>query len=214
MVATAAALFAAFWIGLGFLILWSDVRAHRRVGPLSTRPTAIQSLEDGHCAKLVGKLRLGEQTVSAPLSGRTCAAYQVETARRRRMRWRQVDVQAKQAGFYVDDGTGEVFVPGEVPVTLHLEVDGRYRGGRKRAAAALSRWLAPHREEDPRAALRCDEATLPDGVKVAVFGRVRKRPSSSGNGPDERAYRERPFEFVVEPADDAVHISDMRTALG
>ncbi len=211
MLASAAALFAALWIALGLAILASDVRAHRRAGPLTKRPTRIADLVDGATAKLVGRLHLGDETLHAPLSGRQCAAYEVRVDRRRRLRWRECERRRGQSGFYLDDGSGEVFVPVDGPLRLQLEVDGRYWSG-KRATRALARFLGGLAEDDPQARFRCDEATIGEGAKVAVYGSFRRQPARQEQG--ERPYRERAFEFVAEPADGAIHVSDVRAALG
>lgn len=211
MLASAAALFAALWILLGLSILASDMRAHRRAGPLVRRPTRIADLVDGTPAKLVGRLHLGDETLRAPLSGRECAAYEVRVDRRRRLRWRECERRRGQSGFYVDDGSGEVFVPVDGPLRLQLEVDSRYWSG-KRATRALARFIGVLAKADPKARFRCDEATLGEGAKVAIYGSFRRQPARHENG--ERPYRERAFEFVAEPADGAIHISDARAALG
>ncbi|HJL03075.1 MAG TPA: hypothetical protein RMH85_08195 [Polyangiaceae bacterium LLY-WYZ-15_(1-7)] len=214
MAATAAALFVAFWICVGLSIAWVDYRAYRRAGPLHGRPTPIAELEDGREAKLVGTVRLAEQGLKAPVSGRPCAGWVMRVARRSWLRWKPLKTDRRATGFYLDDGTGEVFVPlDDANVRVSLVTGARYttrrRGKIRRALRAV---LGEVRQAHPRARIRCDEGAIVEGTRVAVYGRVRRRPDAR---PEKvEAYRTRPYAYVLEAADEGLHLSDDRAALG
>jgi len=215
MAAVSASIFGSFWVALGLVILLADFRAFRRAGPLRRKRTCVDELEDGAAAKLVGIVRLGDETLRAPLSGRSCAGWQVATAARKLFRWRPVAQKRGAAGFYLDDGTGEVFVPLDGEVALDLSVAARaHKPKRGRVPRKLRGLLANHLDGDqqPRA-YRCEEQTITDGMRVAVYGVFRSRPDQRAES--ARSYRGRSYCFVAETeADEGVHISDDRATLG
>jgi len=215
MAAISASIFGSFWVALGLVILLADIRAFRRAGPLRRKRTRVADLEDGAAAKLVGVVRLGGETLRAPLSGRSCAGWQVATAARNLFRWRPVDRNRSCAGFYLDDGTGEVFVPLDGEVELDLSVAARaHKGKRSRVPNKLQPLLSNHIEADERPrAYRCEEQTITDGMRVAVYGIFRSRPDQRPES--ARSYRGRSYCFVAETdADEGVHVSDDRATLG
>lgn len=215
MAAVSASIFGSFWIALGLIILMADIRAFRRAGPLRRKRTRVAELEDGRAAKLVGVVRLGSERLRAPLSGRSCAGWQVATAARRLLRWRPVGTERGSAGFYLDDGTGEVFVPLDDEVELDLCVAARsHRRKGGRVPQKLKALIGPQvaADERPRA-YRCEERTLTDGMRVAVYGVFRSRPD--GRPESARSYRGRSYCFVAETgAPEGVHVSDDRATLG
>ena len=215
MAAVSASIFGSFWVALGLIILLADVRAFRRAGPLRRKRTRVADLEDGQPAKLVGIVRLGSETLRAPISGRTCAGWQVATTARRLFRWRPIAATRGAAGFYLDDGTGEVFVPLDDEAALNLSVAAR---AHKRKRGPLPGKLRPligslvDAEERPRT-YRCDEHTITDGMRVAVYGVFRSRPDQRPES--ARSYRGRSYCFVAETdAAEGVHVSDDRATLG
>ncbi len=215
MAAVSASIFGSFWVALGLIILLADVRAFRRAGPLRRKRTRVADLEDGKPAKLVGIVRLGAETLKAPLSGRACAGWQVATAARRLFRWRPVGTCRGTAGFYLDDGTGEVFVPLDGDVTMDLAVGARaHKRKRGRLPSKLGPLIGPLVEADPRpTSYRCDEHTITDGMRVAVYGLFRSRPDQRPES--ARSYRGRSYCFVAETdAAERIHVSDDRATLG
>lgn len=215
MAAVSASIFGSFWIALGLFILLADVRAFRRAGPLRRKRTRVADLEDGRAAKLVGVVRLGSETLQAPLSGRACAGWRVAVVARRLFRWRPVGTTRGDAGFYLDDGTGEVFVPLVDAVALDLCVGAR---GRKSKRGKVTKKLEPligaqvDADEQPRA-YRCDEQTITEGMRVAVYGVFRSRPDQRPES--ARSYRGRSYCFVAETdTSEGVHVSDDRATLG
>lgn len=215
MAAVSASIFGSFWVALGLIILLADVRAFRRAGPLSRKRTRVADLEDGRPAKLVGIVRLGSETLRAPLSGRACAGWQVATKARRLFRWRPVGTTRGSAGFYLDDGTGEVFVPLDGEAALDLSVAARtHKRKRARLPQKLKPLLGPHVDADERPrTYRCDEQTITDGMRLAVYGVFRSRPDQRPES--ARSYRGRTYCFVAETdAAEGVHVSDDRATLG
>ncbi|MEO0325804.1 MAG: hypothetical protein AAF447_22825 [Myxococcota bacterium] len=213
MAATAGLLFIGFWIAVGFGILLADLRAYRRAGPLQARPVRVEELEDGMAAKLVGTLRLPAKALRAPVSGRPCAGYEVRIAQKRRFWWRDVGTRREAGGFYLDDGTGEVFVPLSEETSLQLITAARYtKNQRRRGPKAVRRLLDSWLTEEPAASYRCDEGALVDGQRVAVYGVFRRRPDQRPASVDD--YRSRPQHFVAEPGADRVYVSDLRESLG
>jgi hypothetical protein len=213
MAAISASVFGSFWVALGLVILLADIRAFRRAGPLRRKRTRVADLEDGTAAKLVGIVRLGGETLRAPLSGRSCAGWQVATAARNLLRWRPVARNRRTAGFYLDDGTGEVFVPLDGEVELDLSVAARvHKSKRGRVPKRLRGLLASYVESDERPrAYRCEEQMITDGMRVAVYGVFRSRPDQRPES--ARSYRGRSYCFVTETEAD-VHVSDDRATLG
>ena len=215
MAAVSASIFGSFWVALGLIILLADIRAFRRAGPLRRQRTRVADLKDGRPAKLVGVVRLGDETLRAPISGRACAGWQVKTAARRRFRWRPIAATRAVAGFYLDDGTGEVFVPLDDAAALDLSVAARTH---KRTRHPLPGKLRPligslvDGEPHPRS-YRCEEHTLTEGMRVAVYGVFRSRPDRRPES--ARSYRGRSYCFVAETdAPEGIHVSDDRATLG
>jgi len=215
MLTLAATLFMSFWISVGLSILIADVRAYRRHGPLHTRPTTVAELEDGCAGKLVGTVRLADAPVKAPVTGRACAAYVLRVAARNKLlRWKPVHTEQAAGGFYLDDGTGEVFVPLE-NAQLLLGVDARKtESSRSRRTSRNLRRLLRRIDDEAGAArvYRCDEGALVDGNKVAVYGTFRKVPDSRPSEAED--YRSRAYRFEAAPGQAPVFVSDDRAALG
>ncbi|MEM9074064.1 MAG: GIDE domain-containing protein [Myxococcota bacterium] len=211
MAATAAALFVSFWIMLGLSILLADVSAYRRTGPLHKPPRAIEKLDDGEEVKLVGTVRLADDALKAPVSGKPCAGYEVRVARRRLMRWRPVRVARERVGFFLDDGTGEVFVRLDEGAQVQLVTSARYRASRK-LRRSIRGVLGNLLQEAPARSYRCDEGALTEGARVAVYGVARQ--VSDARPEREDGYRARRYRFVVESAREGLYVSDERAALG
>jgi hypothetical protein len=169
---------------------WSRAeRAHAR---------SIAHSPNGARVKLTGKLVLGEDCLTSPLSGRSCAGFRalVEPTRGPRL-----IEEARFAGFSLDDGTGRVRVDltdAIVDVTLDhvwhagtLDPEDRFD---------IERFLAMHLDAaslppDVRASLVYREGTLSAGETVTVVG-VLSLPRLEGRSP----YRDTSAERVVSGA--------------
>jgi len=207
--------FGLFWMSIGLSILFFDVRAWRRAGPMQVKPRPVSELADGDVAKLVGTVRLLDEDeeaepLRAPVSGRPCAGFELRVARRGLIRWRSLATAREGRGFYLDDGTGAVLVPLDDDVKVELCTAARsHEGEGGRVRRALRRYVAPFVHEG---AVRCDEGLLAPGALVAVYGRMRERPDPRPSR--EGDYRRRPYRFVVEPSHDGLLVSDDRAVLG
>ena len=209
MAAAAFGFFASF-LFFALSILVADWFAFRKGGPLQKRRTRIGDVEEGRAVKLVGTVRLGDQTVRAPVSGRECAGYEIRIARRMRLRWRDVKRTRAGVGFYLDDGSGEVFVPLDAGVRVQLCTSMRVR--RSKLRARVRRILGGLLDEAPARAYRCDEGLLTPGSRVAVYGVVRTHPEHRQERLD--AYRTGKYCYVLEPAEEGLYVSDDRAAFG
>ncbi|MCA9614669.1 MAG: hypothetical protein H6724_04275 [Sandaracinus sp.] len=207
--------FGLFWISIGLSILFVDLRAWRRAGPMQVRPKAVEALHDGEEAKLVGTVQLleesdGGEPLRAPVSGRLCAGFELRLARRGWLRWLPLARTREGRGFYLDDGTGAVLVPWNEDVRIELCTAARsHEGKRGRVRRALRPHVAPFLSSG---AVRCDEGLLVPGARVAVYGRVRERPDQRPS--QDGSYRVRPYRFVLEPSRDGLLVSDDRAVLG
>lgn len=207
--------FGLFWISIGLSILFFDLRAWRRAGPLQVKPRTVRELSDGEVAKLVGTVRLLDEDedaepIRAPVSGRTCAGFELRVARRGLLRWLPLATAREGRGFYLDDGTGAVLVPLDDEVKIELCTAARSHEGRRgRVRRALRSYVAPFLREG---AVRCDEGLLVPGALVAVYGRMSERPDARPSRDGD--YRRRPYRFVVEPSQDGLIVSDDRAVLG
>lgn len=208
--ATAALTFFFSFFLFTFSVLLADILAFRRAGPLHEKHTKIRDLEEGRPVKLVGTVRLSEQSVCAPVSGRECAGYEIRVARKKRLRWHDVKRERAGVGFYLDDGSGEVFVPFDERAHVQLCTSMRIR--RPKLRARMRRLLGGLLEEAPARAYRCDEGLLTPGSRVAVYGVVRTLPEDRQERLD--SYRSEKFRWVLEPADEGLHVSDDRAAFG
>jgi hypothetical protein len=193
--ATAAALRARFA---------RDARAWARAEQAHAR--SIAHAPDGALVKLTGTLVLGEDGLTAPLSGRACAGFRalVEPTRGPRL----VE-EARFAGFSLDDGTGRVRVDltgAIVDVTLDhvwhagaLDPEDRFD---------LERFLATHLDAaaisaDGRATLVYREGALTPGETVTVVG-VLSPPRLEERSP----YRDPSAERVVAGVGAPLLVSD------
>lgn len=207
--------FGLFWMSVGLSILLADMWAWRRAGPLQVKPSRVDELRDGDEAKLVGTVRLLDEVeegepLRAPVSGRTCAGFELRIARRGLLRWSPLGVAREGRGFYLDDGTGAVLVPLDDEVRVDLCTAARsHEGKRGRVRRRLRRYVEAWIGEGP---VRCDEGLLVPGARVAVYGRMRERPDARPS--QEGHYRTRPYRFVVEAARDGLLVSDDRAVLG
>lgn len=208
--ATAAFTFFSSFLVFAFSLLIADWLSFRRAGPLQAKRTPIKDVEEGTAVKLVGTVRLSEERVKAPVSGRECAGYEVRVARKKRMRWRPVKSERRGVGFFLDDGSGEVFVPLNDETSVRLCTSMRVR--RNKYRSAVRRVLGGLLDEAPARAYRCDEGVLTPGSRVAVYGIVRTVPERRQDRLS--TYRSGEFQYVLEPADEGLHVSDDRAAFG
>ncbi|MBX3249245.1 MAG: hypothetical protein KF901_18855 [Myxococcales bacterium] len=209
MLTAGFSLFALSWLFMAVGIAVMDVRARRRAGPLEVTPVPVEALKDGTVAKIVGTVHLAEdvEPLEAPVSGRRCAGWVLRLARRGFFRWRMEQERRGARGFFVDDGTGLVFVSLDEQAHLDLCTAARAHAEPGRKLAARLRPFVKELIAD--GAVRCDEGLLTEGTRVAVYGVARRRPDGEPNH-----YRGRGFAFFLEGGAEGLRVSDDRAVLG
>lgn len=191
-------------------------RARRLLGRAERTP--IASAPEAP-VKIAGRLRLTGTSLRAPLSGRTCALYDVQVVEKGRVD--KVIIEDRLAcDFLVDDGTGTALVRagggGTGRPGGHLELaivrDARYTSGILDAATPeLERYLSTFGEKSfgvfTNRNLTYREGVFEPGERVVVYGRARREPD-----PDAAAqgagYRDRPTRLVIEPLAGKIWLSD------
>jgi hypothetical protein len=181
--------------------------------------TSIASVQDGQICRLAGKLTLASEPLIAPLSGRSCAYYEVTLEEYeppqtggpryggdwggwapRRFDWQSQD-------FYIEDETGRALIRQSKPnVVLDIDVKAKARRFGKTPPELtdyLDRLMA--RADAPiirnKKRLRVYEGVLEAGELINVRGLCRWESSS-----DEKDYRQpaRTLTVTVEQGDGMV----------
>jgi hypothetical protein len=173
----------------------------------------------GGPVKVAGSLLLGDKSLRAPLSGRTCALYDVVVFVHGEVD--KVLIQERRAcDFLVDDGTGTALVragavdqgsPGS-KLELAIVQDGRYESGIfNDATPELERFLSIYGEKSKglllNRKLSYREGVFVAGEHVVVYGQARREPDPDAAA-DGGSYRERPTRLVIEPLAGTIHLSD------
>ncbi|HEX8796535.1 MAG TPA: hypothetical protein VF765_36545 [Polyangiaceae bacterium] len=189
-------------------------RARTRRLLRSLKRSPIGSISEGP-VKIAGKLRLAGRSLRAPLSGRTCAVYDVEVIERRQVD--QVILQDRLAcDFLVDDGTGTALVRvgdgrgGQLE--LAIVHDAKYASGLlKDATAELERYLSTFGEKSTATFanryLRYREGAFEPGEHIVVCGLARREPDPEGAA-ERASYRDAPTRLVIEALAGKIHLSD------
>lgn len=147
----------------------------------------IGAFPHGALGRVAGELELVEGELTAPLTGRRCAAYEVVVEELRGAGSRRVVQEIKAVPFVVDDGTGRALVhPEHADFAITADVDDEEAGvlvdptPRQRDFLVRSGHasLAAH---NSLTVLRFHEGVLAPGERVAVVGRgvVSIDPSAS-----------------------------------
>lgn len=145
----------------GFAAFFAFLYSARRYYHISTTPTSdIASVEEG-TVEVEGELEPARETLTAPVSGEDCVAYEYEATQRRQLipggrRYTAVvDSEHDGVPFYVDDGTGRVLVYSE---GAQIAVDVRETESREAGSSEYER------------ATTLKEVRVPDEGRVYVFG--------------------------------------------
>jgi hypothetical protein len=193
---------------------WYFSEAQRVKRALAAAPiTAIAELREGTVVRVVGSLRPGPRTLSAPLSGRPCAVFFVRVREHVGKNSTEIFRESDAVEFSIDDGSGTVLVRPE-KFELGLVEDHEERTGAwKDASDAVTEYLrskgqSPENMLGFNRALQFHEAVLEEGELVAVLATVALEidpdPTSAGDG-----YRDRPKRKVlVTPPGGAMLLSD------
>ncbi len=171
------------------------------------RPTPIAKAQSGR-VKLVGRVRFKSAGLSAPLSGRRCAAYHV-TVEEMTSDNPELIRETHADDFYIEDETGRALVR-VAHRRLELMRDRRYQSfPNELKSEGMVQLLVRHDAiiDFGNLWLAYDEGVLEENEPVAVIGFCRRE-----SDPDPRAqhsYREHAQIVVVEGTnDDPLLISD------
>ena len=159
--------------------MWGDSRDHvirRRLGQFQA--TRVAEFRDGTQGKIVGRVRCDEM-VSAPISGRRCAYFEVSYMRLQGDLWVEYNRWISGTRFYVADDTGEALIQVDHCNALLLP-DHDWRNVPSYDGLSDRRL----------------EGIVAEGERVAVLGYGRwepdPNPASANHG-----YRERPVKLIL-----------------
>jgi hypothetical protein len=195
-------------------------RMRRAPDPFLEGPkTAIAAANDGP-VKIAGALKVLDESLVAPFSGRPCAYWDVTIT---------ADVANSEGGvtsrpiffkrmardFLVEDDTGTALVrcPGWL---LDFVIERGYGQAFPGQEHQIQRFLSDfgyvpgHGDAGPRTYF---ERALVPGERVAVYG-VGHRETDPDAAAAGGSYRERPTRLVVEPIDGRLRVSNARDVVG
>jgi hypothetical protein len=211
-----AIIFTALGSGGFAFACWYFSEAKRVKRALAAAPiTAVATLLEGDTVRVVGTLLRGPHTLTAPLSGRPCAAYLLRVREQMGKSWREIIRESDAVEFAVDDGSGTVLVrPGSFELGLeddHTERTGIWRD----ASESVNEYLLARGESAEgalglRRVLQFNEAVLEEGERVAVWATVMLEtdPATTGAGEGYRDRPKRKRKVLVAPADGPMLLSD------
>jgi hypothetical protein len=210
------ALFGGAIAGIGTLTYFFERSAHARLlEELRTGVTrSVGSLTSGELARVVGKAELVHRTLTAPLSGRTCFAWQVSVWQPITSRaWTKILDRQEQVPFAVLDGTGRAVIETD-RVRSYAAVDHEERvadvGELDRAARAFFEQQAFR--PTGRTVLHLKESVLEPAERAVVVGFVR-RTDDDGSRSTYRQPAELSEIRLVPPRRGSVLFSDAPEAI-
>lgn len=202
---------AAVGIGMYYSGTWQMKRALREA-----KQVYISDFREGTPAKVVGKLVYDEHTLTAPLSGRACAYYEVvveeRVSRGDTSSWRQIIKDVEFADFVLEDSSGSAVVRMQAAQVLVVKDSHAKSGTFDDATEVEEAFLRKHHRESKgwvfNKALRYKEGVLEQGEEVAVLGH-----GTWEANPDQSAvpgnYRETARRLVMRSGKDApLYVSD------
>ncbi|HEX2571680.1 MAG TPA: DUF3592 domain-containing protein [Polyangia bacterium] len=169
--------------------------------------TSIRDVQVGQRVKIVGRLVHGENALTAPLSGRSCACYRVTVTEAGDDCDHQVLDEIRSADFFVEDGSGKALVrlSGRAQLIIVEDVH-RSSGTFNDPTPELKAFLERHGQSSRgvlgvfNRSLKYVEGVLEQGEQVAVVGVARLE-----SDPDPHAahgYREPASRLVLVPPGD------------
>lgn len=180
----------------------------------------IADVQDGEIAKICGILVYGSETLTAPITGRQCAAYSVVVRERDRDARNTATIdEADARSFRVEDESGVAWVqPTLVDLVVSMDRNlqtGFFEDPTPRMTAFLDAHGLEARGFLFNRVLEFSEGILEGGEAVAVLGvgawEPDPDPTSSGRG----GYRERAVRLrVTDPPDANMILSDDPATLG
>ena len=208
-----AAVFAVF-AGVAFWGWWNNPKNSTKRRLQATPRTKIAETADGATAKIIGKLKYVGKPLAAPLSGRSCAYFEVRVEEHRgKNNWRTIVKIAEGSQFYLHDGTGKALVKlGDLTTAVveDIKLKSGFLNDPSEEALAL---LQQHGQSSTtflgtNKTLRYFEGVLEEGESIAVYGQCTweadPNPGSAGEG-----YRDGPQQLrIVSPSDGPMLVSD------
>ncbi len=187
----------------------------------NAQTVAVSEFQPGTAAKLVGRLSHTGQTLTAPLSGRSCAYYQVTVEEYRSNgksgSWYTVVDESEGAGFLLQDDSGQALVHLQAAKVVVVKDSHSKSGTFDDATEAEEAFLQRHGKKSQgwvfNKKLRYREGVLEEGETVAVFGHgewdANPDPSAPGAG-----YRGTSKRLVMRTnAQSPLYVSDDSTTL-
>ncbi len=162
----------------------------RSENPFNSTPRVpITQADIGEVVKLSGDLRYAKRTpLTAPLTGRPCAGYQVVVEELRStggsyLGWDTVVEEGEIIDFWIEDDTGEAFVQVDDPSVL-LSLEKHFSSGTvEEITPDLKSFLAKHNIKHKGLLLEKDihyaEGLLEQGEEIAVIGVLAKDPETN-----------------------------------
>jgi hypothetical protein len=174
----------------------------------AARPVSIAEAKAGEVVKLSGDVKYLGETVRAPLSGRTCAYYQVTVEEYRSNgkggSWVTVLTDPGGVDFLVEDRTGRARVKNLMLKVVAVQ-DAKYESGTfNDATPALEEYLAAHGMKSKgwvfNKSMRYQEAVFEEGETVSIVGQI-SYEHDPGAMPEGSGYRETPKRAVIAAPD-------------
>jgi hypothetical protein len=171
--------------GVIVFLAWYFSKAQRLKRKLRGTPVcSISRLTPDAPGRVVGTARAHGETLTAPLTARTCLYYLVEVKERRGKHWTTILTEARGVAFVLDDGTGRALVDPE-RAELALDFDRNDSSGTFQGASpAQEALLARHGRGSVglifNKSLRYREATIAVGERIAVLGHCERAPGAPG----------------------------------
>jgi hypothetical protein len=182
-----------------FVYFNSDFHKLRKA--LKTTPRiAIAEFPDGGHGTIVGRVKLADAGMLAPLTGRRCSYYQAVVERQRSNNnsssWYQIIFESGGVPFEVDDGSGSRAIVDPRGAKTVLVMDSTTRSGTfDDATEAEEAFLARYGKESKglifNKTLRYKEGVLEEGETIAVLGVGVREPDPAAVDAS-RGYRELP----------------------
>lgn len=163
------------------------------------RPTFIREAEEGTIVKVVGRVRVAEQSVRSPLTSKTGVYFDVLVTAGGVQNQHPLRIHEREAvDFYIEDETGRALVrTRDMQVVIVRDVDETVSLFSRRDG--LRELLEAHGAEGRRS-MNVREGTLELDEYVAVVGQATWVPGDAGSVPV--SYRERPETLVLRAPDE------------
>lgn len=174
-----ALVFIGIMILIAVLAIYFSKKAVIRRAIRNTPHKPIREFQEGDMGKIIGKIVFAGQTLLAPLTGRPCAAYQVEIQEWKRSgkrhRWVTVITEEKKGDIIINDGTQHAWIEHE-GLHFYLMQDGNFSSGAGNDAAPhLEAYLSAHGRNSTNffgwnRSIRYREGILEENELLAVVG--------------------------------------------